>query len=311
MPPLATVIIPTFDHGPMLRYSLGSALSQTVEDIEILVVGDGVPDVTREVVAELMGEDQRVRFFDNPKGPSRGEVHRHAALREARGEIVCYLADDDLWFPEHVENMRRLLAEVDFANALPLYVDEAGVIGLYTVDLTLPVYRRLLLRGTNRVPLSCGAHTMAMYRRLPHGWRTTPEGKPTDLHMWQQFLADSSCRARSGTRPTVLNFPSPARRTWTMEERLAELERWSEKAADAGWRAGGVASEAFCGIVHRHPSEEARWHARLDNQLRRVEEMNVEVRILTEKIRRIENSKVWRLLDKLSFLRSKVRGSRG
>ena len=91
---------PTHDHGRLLFSAARCALDQTVADLELFIVGDGVPDVTREVVAEL--DDERVRFFDNPKAPSRGEVLRRAALAEAGGEIVCYLADDDLWMPHHV-----------------------------------------------------------------------------------------------------------------------------------------------------------------------------------------------------------------
>ena len=67
----ATVLIPTFDHGPMLRYSIPSALEQTIRNIEVFVVGDGVPDVTREIVGQFVRKDERVRFFDNPKGPHR------------------------------------------------------------------------------------------------------------------------------------------------------------------------------------------------------------------------------------------------
>ena len=72
--PKATVLVPTHDHGPTLLYSVRSALAQTVPDIEVFIVGDGVPDVTREVVARLMDEDKRIRFFDNPKGPRHGVV---------------------------------------------------------------------------------------------------------------------------------------------------------------------------------------------------------------------------------------------
>ncbi|MBD0324624.1 MAG: glycosyltransferase family 2 protein, partial [Aldersonia sp.] len=214
----ATVVIPTFDHGPLLRYAARSALAQSVSDLELFIIGDGVPDVTREVVAELRA-DPRVRFFDHPKHPSRGETYRHAALQEARGEIVCYLADDDLWLPDHVATMRCLLAAAEFANTLPLRIDAAGDIGFYVVNLALPADRELLRSGTNRVPLSCAAHTLAAYRGLPYGWRTTPRGTATDIYMWQQFLADPNCRAVSGTRPTALNFPSPQRADWTAAER--------------------------------------------------------------------------------------------
>lgn len=232
----ATVLVPTHDHGPTLFHSVRSALDQTVDEVEVFIVGDGVPDECREVVAELGREDRRVRFFDNPKGPRHGEVHRHAALQEAQGEIVAYLADDDLWLPDHIATMRELLRAADFAHALPVWVAADGSMGIFPVDLAQPHFPKLLLSGENRIPFACGAHTLEMYRKLPHGWRTTPPGTHTDLYMWQQFLAHPECRAISGTRPTVLHFPSTWRDGWTVEQRLAELGQWSGKLGEPGWR---------------------------------------------------------------------------
>ncbi len=232
----ATVLVPTHDHGPTLRYSIAGALAQTVTDLEVLVVGDGAPDVTRELVAELASTDSRVRYFDNPKGARHGEEHRHEALSQARGEIVCYLSDDDLWLPDHVEHMQALLAESDFAHSLPLWIGTDGRIHHWNVDLGLPFFRELLLSGENRVPHCSAGHTLELYRRLPAGWRPGPEGLPSDLHMWQQILSVPGCRAVSGTRPTVLHFPSQDRSGWTGEQRLHELEAWTSRIADPAWR---------------------------------------------------------------------------
>ena len=43
------------------------ALRQSLGDIEILIVGDGVDDLTRSIIAELTRKDGRIRFFDFPK----------------------------------------------------------------------------------------------------------------------------------------------------------------------------------------------------------------------------------------------------
>jgi hypothetical protein len=233
--PEATVLIPTFDHGPTLRYAVASALAQTVQDLEVLVVGDGVPDVTREIMGELCARDERVRFFDNPKGPRHGEIHRHTALQDARGRIVCYLSDDDIWLPGHLEAMGALLAEADFANTLPLRIGPDGSLYAHAVDFALLDYRKLILAGKNRMGISPTGHTMELYRRLPHGWRTSPPEIHSDLYMWQQILSVPDCRAASGTRPTVLHFPSRFRTEWSTDERLAELERWSRKLDDPAW----------------------------------------------------------------------------
>ncbi|HEX2025371.1 MAG TPA: glycosyltransferase family 2 protein [Actinomycetota bacterium] len=233
----ATVIVPTFDHGPTLARSVPTALAQTVQEIEVFIVGDGVPEATREVVGGLARDDERVRFFDNPKGPGNGEVHRHTALGEASGRIVAYLGDDDLWMPEHLATLEDLLADRDFAHTYPVRVEPDGTFGDWNVNLELAWYRDAMLDGTNFVPLSCAGHTMDLYRRLPHGWRTKPDGVWSDLYMWQQILSVPDVGVRSGTLPTVLHFPSSTRNGWPAHRRLEELDAWSERMRAPGFRA--------------------------------------------------------------------------
>jgi len=235
----ATVVIPTFNHGPLLEYSLASALAQTVSDIEVFIVGDGVPDVTRTIAAHAQERDARVRFFDNPKGARRGEVHRHRALAHASGDIVCYLADDDLWLPHHVETQLALLAEHDFANTLPLSVYPGDELRPGpAVDLALPFYREFIVTRGNRIPNSFAAHTLGLYNRLPHGWRPAPAHMHSDHYMWQQILALPGCRAASSQRPTAVNFGSRPRLTMSLDQRGEEMRRWLDMIRDRQWCAG-------------------------------------------------------------------------
>jgi glycosyltransferase involved in cell wall biosynthesis len=230
--PRVTVLCPTFNHGPLLYRSIGSSLAQTEQDVEVFVVGDGVTSETREVVADLAARNSRIRFFDHPKGPRRGEAYRHAVLRDhAAGEIVCYLGDDDLWLSDHVETMIGLLEDADFCHAPPVMVLPDGRLKTWGVDVSMPQDRRHVFSRLGFFPLSSQAHTMEMYRRLPHGWRTTPEGIATDVYMAMQFLEQPGCRALSGTRPTYVAFPDGFRGGWTLGERARELDEWSAKLA--------------------------------------------------------------------------------
>jgi GalNAc5-diNAcBac-PP-undecaprenol beta-1,3-glucosyltransferase len=243
-PVRATVVIPTHDRGAALVHSAGSALAQTVEELEVFVVGDGVADTTRDVVADLCHRDKRIRFFDNPKGAGHGEVHRHAALSEARGRIVCYLSDDDLWLPDHVETLEDLLGEAEFAHTLPASIQPDQTFSSQVGDLDLAVLRDRMLEGGNFVPLSCAGHRLSTYRQLLHGWRPPPEGLRSDLHMWQQFLGNSALRFRTSGKITVVQLRAGARTSWSPDERLAEQETWALRLGDERFRDELVAQAA-------------------------------------------------------------------
>jgi glycosyltransferase involved in cell wall biosynthesis len=58
--PRVLVVVPTHDHPWALDLSVESALAQTVENLDIVVIGDGVVDETRDVVARLMERDDRI-----------------------------------------------------------------------------------------------------------------------------------------------------------------------------------------------------------------------------------------------------------
>lgn len=227
----ATVVMPTHDHGPTIRYAVASVLAQSVENIELFIVGDGVPPESRQLLQEIAAADERIRFFDFPKHSRRGEPNRHEALQEARGEIVCYVCDRDLWLPDHVQRMLSLLEQADFAHALSLHVLPGDEYKFHPVDLSHPVDREAMLVEANAVAFSCAAHTLEMYHRLPHGWRTTPGKVFTDWYMFRQFLEQPDCRAVSGCYPSVVTFPSPPRlaANWTPRQRVDELERWSAR----------------------------------------------------------------------------------
>ena len=258
VPRHATIIIPTHDHGLTLRYPLASLKRQTLGDFDAFIIGDGVPDSLKAALRELVADDERFHFIDHPKHVRRGEPYRHEVLRNAADGIVCYLADRDIWLPDHLEQMWSLLQSADYAHSLPLHILPDGSCRAFPVDLGFAGYRWMMCAvNDNRIPFSCFAHALDAYHRLPEGWATTPDNHWTDLHMFRKFFANDSLRGASGLAPTAATFPTPPRKDWSSEQRLAELDAWWQRLDSDGGRAT-FTQDVLQATVRAHREEAVR-----------------------------------------------------
>lgn len=224
--PKFTVLIPTHDHADTLRYAIASVQWQTCQDFELFVVGDGVPDRSRELLTELAADDARIRFFDFPKGERHGEANRHLALQEARGEFVAYQSDDDLWLPTHLASMAALLDKHDLVHCMQMEILPDGQIRTGIFDaLADPQGLEKMQSSTGGFGLGSGAHRLDAYHRLPLGWHPAPAGINTDLHFWLQFLQQDWCRYHSYKWPNLLHLSSASRKDWSVDRRAEELKQ--------------------------------------------------------------------------------------
>lgn len=230
----ATILIPTFRHAALVPFSIRSALDQQGASVEVFVVGDGVEDDTRAAIRDLDG-DERLRFFDFAKGERHGELHRHEALREATGRIVCYLSDDDLLLRDHAAEMALLLEDADFAHSVSARLAVDGTLEYFPWNFSRPEFVEVGLGRKASIGLTGTAHTLEAYRRLPHGWRTTPPGGPTDHYMWRQWLELPGFRGAMSDRLTYLTFPDPWWGQLPPEDRTAALEDWFRRSREPGF----------------------------------------------------------------------------
>jgi len=235
--PRISVLIPTHEHSSTLGYAVRSVQAQGIEDLEILICGDGVSEELRAVVRELRRADPRIRFFDLPKAAHIGELNRDHVLRQAQGQIVCEHNDDDLWLPGHVEVLEHALADADFVAAMQVNVGTDGKVQGYYFDLERPEFVEPWLNwkpnnfgswASNGFGPMFVAYRLDAYLRLPEGWATTPDGLPADQVMWHKFLRQPWCRARFLRWPIALHFPSSERHGWTLEQRAEELRHWTQ-----------------------------------------------------------------------------------
>jgi hypothetical protein len=227
----ASVLVPCHDKAGTLPLAVDTVLRQTIHEVEVLLVGDGVTDEVRDVITGLVAADERVRFLDFPKGPHHGEVHRHEAIVAAASDAIFYLCDDDLLLPEHVADLLALLESATFVQSLNGYIRADGRIRTYPGDLADASLVAAVLSDDMRfnfVSLTGTAHSRAFYLAVGKPWQTTPHGEFPDHHQWRRMMADPRFRGATSSRMTALQLPtsSDGREAWDDDRRRAELERW-------------------------------------------------------------------------------------
>lgn len=91
-----SVVIPTHNRPQVVAGAVLSALRQSLEAIEVIVVIDGPDDRTAAVLGEIDDSRLMVKTLPQHSGASGA---RNAGVTEARGRWIAFLDDDDEWLP--------------------------------------------------------------------------------------------------------------------------------------------------------------------------------------------------------------------
>jgi glycosyltransferase involved in cell wall biosynthesis len=217
--PLVTVIIATYNWSTVLPYAINSVLRQTMDDFELLVIGDGCTDDSEKVVTSMA--DPRVRWINLPSNTGHQAGPNNRGLAEAKGEFIAYLGHDDLWLGHHLECMIAALQS-----------SGAGV----AVSLLSRIFpgKRVgspLFPGPNGV--SGGPPCCIVYRRSvtdrTGGWRDYRELRlPPDADLFSRAKAAGFATVFV-PRLTALKFPASVRKNVYRDKPSHEQAWWFEQ----------------------------------------------------------------------------------
>ncbi len=115
MQPAVSVIIPTYNRASLLRKSIQSVLSQTIKDIEIIVINNFSVDKTIDVLNSF--DDHRIKVINFSNGGIIARS-RNRGMLQSTGRYIAFLDDDDLWYPD------KLALELKYMESHP----EFGVV---------------------------------------------------------------------------------------------------------------------------------------------------------------------------------------
>ncbi len=108
--PLVSIVLPTYKRAKLLAQAVASVLAQSHENWELIVVDDHSPDDTPQVMAAF--DDPRIRYVRNdPNLKLPRTLNRGFAL--ARGELLTWTSDDNLFDPHAIERMVARLQRGD------------------------------------------------------------------------------------------------------------------------------------------------------------------------------------------------------
>lgn len=110
--PAVSIIMPFFNVERFIAPAIDSALAQSFQDWELLVIDDGSTDRSTEIAR---GYEERfpgqIRYFEHENHANRGaSAARNLGGRHARGDFIAYLDADDIWLPHKLERQVELLA---------------------------------------------------------------------------------------------------------------------------------------------------------------------------------------------------------
>ncbi len=127
--PLVSIVIPHYAHGEYLPESVASALAQTYDFLEVIVVDDADP-LTRAGDKLASFADDRLRIFRHQENLGAAAA-RNTAIKEAKGSLILPLDSDDVLAPDYLEKTLPLLENPELG-------------GVYTAVQTFGIENRII-----------------------------------------------------------------------------------------------------------------------------------------------------------------------
>lgn len=122
---LVSVIVPVYCAEKYLKECVESILSQTYENIELLLIDDGSTDSSPSICDAYAAENNRVHVFHKENGGVSSA--RNLGLEQARGEYVVFVDSDDKAYPTLIERLLSCAAPDRIVLCNYSVMDEKGM----------------------------------------------------------------------------------------------------------------------------------------------------------------------------------------
>ncbi len=107
--PVVSVIMPTFKQEKFIRRAIASLLAQSLTGWELIIINDGSPDTTEDIVEEYLS-DERIRYYKNKHNAGLGAC-LNFGISKANAPYIAYLPSDDVIYKDHLQSLYDALQQ--------------------------------------------------------------------------------------------------------------------------------------------------------------------------------------------------------
>ncbi len=217
-----SVIIPNYNRSSDLIQAVESVLCQTYPVLEVLVCDDGSTDNSKEYIERL--NDPRVKWLDCGRN-GRPAIPRNHGIKQAQGEWLAFLDNDDWWAPEKLEiqihHMREQRLHASTTNALRVDNNNQELGLMHNVLLPSVLEWKDILPANWVICSSAVVHRSIMQQ---------VGGFPESPHL--KALEDYACWLRVASFTSFVYINQPLVRykdAPTQSIRSADVDKWSQR----------------------------------------------------------------------------------
>lgn len=225
---LVSVIIPVYNKEHFLGESLDSVLSQTYENLEVILIDDCSTDTSRDIIKLYENRDSRIRYIKLDCN-SGAAAARNAGIAAATGRYIAFIDADDIWMPEKLEKQIEELSSGDkgFSFTAIEMIDEDGRVVKGKRDVKPIVSYSYLLTNTM---IACSS--VILDRKVTGNFRMPGVRKGQDFATWLSILKtgvnaygidEALVKYRLASNSISSNKVGALRRTWYIYRNVEQL----------------------------------------------------------------------------------------
>lgn len=181
---LVSIVTPVYNAERFIEKTINSVLSQTYQNLELILVDDCSQDNSKDIIQSIMEKDSRVKYY-RLKENSGAAVARNKGIEMARGRYIAFIDSDDVWKVEKLQKQLTLMKQKGYAFTFTAYetITDDGKLKKDNVEVPEKISYTGLLKNT---AIACS--TVLIDRDKTGDFRMPNVRKGQDTATWLMLL---------------------------------------------------------------------------------------------------------------------------